>query len=124
MQMPFYSIKRMISRSVDLFFAYGENPARIILFSLLLVFIFAFGFAFLGIEDGDELIIFSTQNSLIENLIVFYDCAYFSVITFTTLGYGDLTPTVYSRTLSAVEAFGGSFTLALFVVVFVKKMTR
>ncbi len=124
MQMPLYSLKRLISKSVDLFCAYGENPARIILFSLLLVFIFAFGYAFLGIESDEGIIICSTNNSLVENLIVFYDSIYFSVITFTTLGYGDLIPTGYTRALSAIEAFGGSFTLALFVVVFVKKMTR
>ncbi|MGK0441311.1 MAG: voltage-gated potassium channel Kch [Pseudohongiellaceae bacterium] len=50
---------------------------------------------------------------------------YFSVVTFTTLGYGDLTPSSgVSRALAAIEAFAGSFTIALFVVVFVKKMTR
>ena len=49
---------------------------------------------------------------------------YFSVVTFTTLGYGDLVPVGPSRVIAAIEAFVGSFTLALFVVVFVKKMTR
>ena len=49
---------------------------------------------------------------------------YFSVVTFTTLGYGDLVPVGPSRIIAAIEAFAGSFTLALFVVVFVKKMTR
>ncbi|WP_373689732.1 ion channel [Rheinheimera sp.] len=40
------------------------------------------------------------------------------------MGYGDITPIGVSRLVAAVEAFTGSFTIALFVVVFVKKMTR
>jgi hypothetical protein len=46
------------------------------------------------------------------------------VVTFTTLGYGDIVPLGLARPLAAFEAFVGSFTMALFVVVFVKKMTR
>ncbi len=49
---------------------------------------------------------------------------YFSVVTFTTLGYGDISPHGFARFIAAFEAFMGSFTMALFVVVFVKKMTR
>jgi hypothetical protein len=49
---------------------------------------------------------------------------YYSMVTLTTLGYGDFTPVGISRAIAAIEAFTGSFTIALFVVVFVKKMTR
>jgi len=46
------------------------------------------------------------------------------VVTFTTLGYGDISPIGVTRFFATFEAFIGSFSLALFVVVFVKKMTR
>ena len=59
-----------------------------------------------------------------ENLNSFLTSLYFSVVTFTTLGYGDITPIGPSRLIAALEAFTGSFTIALFVVVFVKRMTR
>ena len=52
------------------------------------------------------------------------EAIYYTLVTFTTLGYGDFTPVGLSRIFAAFEAFTGSFTLALFVVVFVKKMTR
>jgi len=39
-------------------------------------------------------------------------------------GYGDLVPIGAARPIAAFEAFTGNFTMALFVVVFVKKMTR
>jgi len=58
------------------------------------------------------------------NLLSLLNCLYFSVVTFTTLGYGDMVPVGAARALAAFEAFTGSFTMALFVVVFVKKMTR
>jgi len=56
--------------------------------------------------------------------LAFLNILYFSVATFTTLGYGDMSPVGISRLIAASEAFLGAFILALFVVVFVKKMTR
>ncbi|PUZ92369.1 potassium transporter Kef, partial [Vibrio vulnificus] len=57
-------------------------------------------------------------------VLEFLNAVYFSVVTFTTLGYGDISPVGLARFIAALEAFLGSFTMALFVVVFVKKMTR
>ncbi len=61
---------------------------------------------------------------LTDNALAFLNILYFSVATFTTLGYGDMSPVGISRLIAASEAFLGAFILALFVVVFVKKMTR
>ena len=45
----------------------------------------------------------------------FLNCLYFSVITFTTLGYGDFQPAVgLSRFFVSLEAIIGAFTMALF----------
>ena len=45
----------------------------------------------------------------------FRDFLYFSVVTWTTLGYGDLQPSVASRPFAAVEALLGYIFMALFV---------
>lgn len=123
-QMPKYSWRRFISKSVDAFCGYGEKPARVIVFSLMIILLFALAYWLLGITGGGSLIRLQPDLSVKQNLVHLGTSLYFSVVTFTTLGYGDLVPIGLSRLLAAVEAFTGSFTLALFVVVFVKKMTR
>jgi len=123
-QLPRYDSKRILSKLVDLFCGYGEDPSRVVIFSLLTIFSFAFLYFFFGITDGSTNIVFALEYSWLENLKNLLNSLYFSVVTFTTLGYGDLAPAEWTRAFAAIEAFIGSFTLALFVVVFVKKMTR
>ena len=123
-QLPRSSATRWVSKIVDVFCGYGERPARVILFSLSLIAIYSLIFAMLGIQSSSGILRFSTDLSVLQNLNVWANTLYYSVVTFTTLGYGDLVPIGFSRLFAAVEAFTGSFTLALFVVVFVKKMTR
>lgn len=42
----------------------------------------------------------------------------------TTLGYGDFSPVGWAKPFAAIEAFAGAFMIALFILAFVKKMTR
>ena len=123
-QLPKWSFKRIISRLVDIFCGYGERPLRVIIFSVSLITFFATLYFFSGLSFSGESLAFNPHISLWENIKVFFGALYFSVVTFTTLGYGDVAPIGIARALAALEAFLGSFTLALFVVVFVKKMTR
>jgi ABC-type spermidine/putrescine transport system permease subunit I len=43
------------------------------------------------------------------------DCLYFSITTFTTLGYGDFRPSVPIRLLAGTEALVGDLALAAFI---------
>jgi hypothetical protein len=123
-QMPLWSMNRIISKIVDMFCGYGEQPIRVVAFTLSVLFSFTFMFFFSGLLYNGQTIAFDSQATIMHNLSELLSCAYFSIVTFTTLGYGDIIPTGFSRILASVEALFGSFTLALFVVVFVKKMTR
>jgi hypothetical protein len=124
MQMPKYSLKRITSKMVDLFCGYGEAPLRIVGISMLLILVCAILYTFTGLNYQGDFLAYSGRQSSSENFNFFLASLYYSVVTFTTLGYGDFTPVGISRAIAAFEAFTGSFTIALFVVVFVKKMTR
>ncbi len=124
LQKPLFSVNRMMSKAVDMLCGYGEKPLRVIVFSMVSIAISAVAYFILGLSHGDQQIAFNLRQGFEANLYDLMECLYFSVITFTTLGYGDIVPTDTARFVAAIEAFSGSFTLALFVVVFVKKMTR
>ncbi|PKG38189.1 pentapeptide repeat-containing protein [Psychromonas sp. Urea-02u-13] len=118
------SMNRVSSKVVDLFCGYGEDPLRVIMFSWALILFSSFFYYVFGLRFAGEFQVFSMDQTLEQNIIFFFECLYYSVVTFTTLGYGDFIPVGFSRVIAALEAFTGSFTIALFVVVFVKKMTR
>lgn len=124
LQLPRYSLKRTISKMVDIFCGYGEAPLRIIGLSVAIIFICAIIYAFTGLSYNGNIQSVNALQSSQENISLLLSSLYYSVVTFTTLGYGDFTPVGISRAIAAIEAFTGSFTIALFVVVFVKKMTR
>ena len=91
-------------------FGYGEQPGKVIISAISIILIFAFLFMGSGISNvGIEQI---TSNN-------FFDCMYFSTVTFTTLGYGDFRPLEgIGRILAGSEAFIGAFMMALFVYTF------
>jgi hypothetical protein len=123
-QLPLLSSARLLSKIVDLFCGYGEEPLKIIAFTWLAIMIYAVIYLFSGLNYAGEVIKFDMSAGVSENIYHLLDTLYFSIITFTTLGYGDITPQGFSRFLASTEALMGSFSLALFVVVFVKKMIR
>ena len=64
-----------------------------------------------GIERGDDRIPIRS----------FWLSLYFSIVTFTTLGYGDYRPRGIYRIVADITALLGAFMMALFVVVFVRQ---
>ncbi|MBI4972002.1 MAG: pentapeptide repeat-containing protein [Candidatus Omnitrophica bacterium] len=123
-QMPFYSIQRFSSKIIDLLCGYGEKTFRVI--SAAAIFIIGNSFAYFGfgIKYGDEILRYVSDQNLMQNLREYLLCLYFSVVTLTTLGYGDIAPIGISRAFAVNEAFWGAFMMALFVLVFGRKMIR
>jgi len=99
-----------------LLFGYGERPIRVLVASALIIIFCAFFYSLPGslvYRAGP------TQPS-------FWQGLYFSTITFTTLGYGDLYPAADGlyRAVAMAEAVAGGCLMALFVVCLAKRFSR
>ena len=123
--MPRWSAARAWSVLVDLLCAYGESPPRVIVSTLVLNFLCAVAYFFTGILGPEGIVQFDPEAGLGTNLIYFLDCFYYSITVFTSLGYNnEARQSWIVRPLAGAQAFSGAFMMALFVVVFAKKMMR
>ncbi|AFL95930.1 hypothetical protein CL1_1733 [Thermococcus cleftensis] len=89
--------------------SYGESPWRVFLTTVGVILAYAALYSHLGAVEG--------AGSFAENL-------YFSVVTFTTVGYGDYVPKPGYHLLAVSEAFLGAFMMAFFVVVLSRRVIR
>lgn len=101
-------------------FGYGERPRNPLLIGLVVILLWTVIFRVGGVVDpaanaGSSEIIHGWGQSL-----------YFSIVTFTTLGYGDLRPPEHLqlRLLAATESLFGAALMALFIVSLARKFTR
>jgi voltage-gated potassium channel Kch len=91
-----------------------NKPWHVFAGALLIVLIFALVYMFTGIGSRVHHHMVPERN--------FFECLYFSVVTFTTVGYGDLTPiSGLSKILVSLEAFLGPASLTLFMATLIKK---
>lgn len=105
-----FKARYLVSLVEEFIWGYGERPVRIVLTSLGLMVIYAAGYYVLLNRD------------LASRPISAFDSVYFSVVTFTTLGYGDITPkTELMKALCASEAALGAFTIGLVVAGFANR---
>ncbi|WP_018256110.1 potassium channel family protein [Halomicrobium katesii] len=107
--------------ALDLVAGYGERPQRTVLASIGVIL----GSAALypaagGLRDAGSVVTYGTGGAS-----ALVDALYFSVVTFTTLGYGDIEPVGgLARALAGVEAAAGAFLVALFVFALGRRATR
>jgi uncharacterized protein YjbI with pentapeptide repeats len=92
---------------------YGEKPNRVILSSAAIIFIYSIIYYYLNAV--------ATLSAVNKSSI--WDYIYYSIVTFTTLGYGDLVPKAHTgyRLLAGSEAFIGAFMIGLFVFTLSRK---
>lgn len=109
-----------------LLFGYGERPVRVLVASALIILICALFYAspYAAIAyRGDAL---TDSHELAEGWYL-SDGLYFSTITFTTLGFGDMYPVRESeltRVVAMIESLSGACLMALFVVSLAKRFSR
>ena len=106
---------------------YGEKPIRVIFTSLFVMLGCGFLYLFGGISTPAGILKIDSWDKLIQFPQIindFLNCIYFSVVSFTTLGYGDYHPVGWSRVVGASEGFIGAFFMAMFVLTVGRKMNR
>jgi len=102
-----------------LLFGYGERPIRILVASVIIILLCAVLYVLPGAG-----IVCRDMNWDKPGLI---DGLYFSITTFTTLGFGDIYPNpdyLPTRALAMLEALSGACLMALFVVSLAKRYSR
>ncbi len=96
-----------------LLWGHGEKPLRTLLVSLSVIFGASVAYSFCTL---------STNGAAFQPN--YFDALYLSVVTFATIGYGDVTPLGPAKLVAIVEAFGSMFLLPLFLVGFSRKYLR
>lgn len=123
--MPLWSGNRAWSKLIDLTCAYGESPPRVIVSALVLNLACAVWYFLFGVNGPDGPVKFNAVAGLETNVEHFFECVYYSVVTFTTLGYSDEARQSWMiRPVASAQAFIGAFMMALFILVFSKRNTR
>ncbi len=107
---------------------YGERPTYALITSLEIIFAFAVLYMFTGLSIDGTVVSYAEVFSygfLQRNMITdFMSCLYFSMVTFTTVGYGDITPLNMSIFLSGVEMFLGLTMMGIWTATLARKITR
>jgi len=117
---------------------YGESPLRVAGWAIFLIFACSLIYTLAGInppggDDGFKCLTTSASHELICTVIEpqkmlkvsYWSHLYYSVVTFTTLGYGDFAPQEgVSRFVSAFQALMGLILTSLFLATFIKKYSR
>lgn len=98
----------------DLLCKYGTSFTSVLLWSALVIVVCAF--------------LLNINHSLLYNNAAtdasFLDALYFSIVSFTTLGYGDFHAIGLMRFVAGVEAFAGVSLMSLFTVIVARKIIR
>ena len=106
---------------LDLIAGYGERPQRTAFLALAVILGCAAAFpATQGLVAGDEVVTYSSHG-----LVAIVDSLYFSIVTFATLGLGDVHPVgTLGRFIAASEGLVGAFLTAVFVFSLGRRVTR
>ena len=103
----------------ELTFGYGERPMRVVLAAASVVL----GFALLYFLYPFSEVVAAGRSEFLARL---WQSFYFSLVSFTTLGYGEWIrhPDNWLRYLGGLESFIGLFLTATFLVTFTRKWTK
>lgn len=108
---------------------FGERMGRFFGWFLFFILSTTTLYLFGGICVGQDKVIKycligGTPVSIKQFLADFLICLHFSIVTFSTVGYGDITPYGWSHLVSAIEIIFGIILVAIFTSITVKKLLK
>mgnify|MGYP001573161519 CR=1 FL=1 len=98
----------------DLLCKYGISFGRVLMWSAAIILLTAF------LHTIHESLIY--HNKPVDATLG--DALYFSIVSFTTLGYGDFQATGFMRYIAGLEGFFGATLTSLFTVIVARKIIR
>ena len=117
-QYPAYWFKLWVFDKMGL---YATSPMRVLV-SVVVTYV-----AFVFLQFGLTLFMDTSINCTPPDVslwVRFWEMAYYSAITYLTIGYGDCSPVGILRFISGFEGFIGVFMMAYFTVAFARKVLR
>lgn len=107
---------------------YGYRAHRPLIAWFTIVLLFSLGYLFTGINYNNKIILRYISPDFKEIYPTIFDfgkCLYFSIITSTTVGYGDMSPNgIFSHVLAATQSILGLLLFTLFTVVLTRRLFR
>ena len=104
---------------LNLVAGYGERPLRVLIWWVGIILGYSFIYYF---YNGIYIRMANNINSYNPK---FLEALYFSIVTFTTLGFGDFAPKPgFFQLFASFEALLGAIFMAMFIFVFARKMIR
>jgi len=123
-QHPKYSFFRLVSKFADVTTAYGESLTRILSSGFGVIFFSALLYGIEGVSYKDRILGFFVND--IQDYGVWAtlgDLFYFSVITFTTVGFGEITPIgPLGKFLTIFEGLVSGIIMTIFIIAMYRRL--
>jgi Ion channel len=103
------NLEKVLKTIDKIYWQYGQNPKRLIYITIITIILFGFLYSFFPENFKNREFIEKPYWQIL------YNTQYYSVVTFTTLGYGDIIPTGIVKSIAAIEALFGAITMGFLV---------
>ncbi|MDO5010168.1 MAG: potassium channel family protein [Intestinibacter bartlettii] len=123
-----YLISKVLNYIARELMGYGEHLSKFFIYIISIISIFAFLYMLIGVTTASGEIIkfdFKNTNSIFGFLKMYIEFWYFSVITFSTVGFGDMTINgIIGKILVCLEVFIGITIQSTWAALIIKRMFR
>lgn len=106
-----------------LLFGYGERPIRVLGAGAVIIVLCALFYSSNAAHIAFQ---YGLERAHPSDPLTFFEGLYYSTVTFTTLGFGDIYPdaNLFTRVITMLESLAGACLMALFVVSLSKRFSR